>query len=233
MTSTTYDIKNGHYANQDDKTYHKAITRLIHYISFDEETRTTGSIEYNSRLLLDMFGFVQLAKTQALIRVAKETLSKIVVNSENTKLCPKIILVTDKMDIVKILSDELKEFNPVELTPNLSMRTKNINLAKFQEQNSDCRVLIAITNLVHHRLNLTDNTGLFPRSMFIMPNFLLKHQNLRFKGVTVRFFYNISDIYEKQIIEAISSKANCLSRLNIYQDEYEDGRSTSKPTSHI
>lgn len=205
--NAVYDVKDGFYKLQEkDRARYKSL--------LNQPNSSTDAKKIIQQ--------IHMIKARAMIRITKETLNKVIYDDQGRQIINKVILVIEYPNVIRFLLKKLKEFNPLEV----------YQFDKFNESNGNHCLLIANINLCYG-VPLYDNTGLFPRFMFIMPMLeeskchLASSRLLKlgaFGTITVRYFYGISEINEKLILRSKinsvtpSTGTKCL----FYYDEYEN-----------
>ena len=124
--------------------------------------------------MLKIMASTQMTKAKAMARVARETLARVIYDTEERKLTPKVILVVDYTDVIMFLMEELREFDPLEITVGISNIVVNVD--KFNESNGNNRLII-VNSFLYNGFSLHDTTGMFPRFMYIMPNHSINGAN--------------------------------------------------------
>ncbi len=189
----------------DNKRYRYLMDMLCDAVSFDVTTGKIGTLKLNTFDLENLLANIQLVKASTMSRLAKNLLFNSV---------PKVMVLTDKHPILNYLLSELSEFNPVELSPFLSTKTKNENLTLFREPASSCRVLVGMTSIMSY-------VGPIPCHILMMPNILANAEKFKTDGAIIKLVYG-SDLAEKSIMESLASKLNILRNIPSYDDEIEN-----------
>jgi len=238
------DVKNGYYylLRNDETEYQRGILDLGHSVHWNERTGNIARSRDNLGAITNALTRLQRAKTGAMIRVAKEILNKSTTDDRGRVLTPKVIMFADYFEnVIDRIRHEMAEFNPVELTGRLSEDQRNMNIALFQQPNSNHRLLIGNPLVGGLAVSLHDMTGLFPRTMLIMPGYRINelHQATGriFRSGTIgvakiRFFYGLSGSRENSILAALARKGKVMKDVLEEQakdgvkfpDEYEDER---------
>lgn len=255
ITSAVKDVRNGYYSltSEEMSVYNQAINKLAEALSrrlkrkelrqalkliSDPDDPTTGIIQTNLQNtkqndlgdLTNALIMLQEAKMNSLIRITRQLLS-IKFNYNGQTITPKLVIFADYYRVIDYLMQNLADFSPVELTGRVSEAQRTRNISAFQEPNDRDRVRLVIGNPLVGGLaiSLHDVTGLFPRFMFIMPNYRVNelHQATGrvFRDGTIgpaiiRFFYGKSNIRERSILDALARKGETLRDIHIEQSEY-------------
>lgn len=231
--NATKDVKNGYYylERDDEIEYRRAISDLGQSVHWDDYTGEIIRTQDNMGAITNALIRLQRAKTPAMIRIARKLLQETMVDEQGRTLTPKIILFADYYEnVINEILRGLFEFRPVELTGRLSEDQRNTNIALFQEPNANYRLLIGNPLVGGLSVNLHDTTGLFPRIMFIMPDYRINesHQatgrvfRMNTIGVAkIRFFYGLSGARENSILSALARKGKVMK--NLLKEQVEDG----------
>lgn len=253
VTSSIKDIRNGFYGMTKDELiiYNNAIhnmnkvlmnrsrrreireeLRLIHDPNDPElailQTDLENTPQKDLGDITNALIMLQEAKMNPMIRVARYLLSLRFTYNGNI-ITPKLILFADYHRVIDYLMANLAEYNPVELTGEVSEAQQTRNINAFQEPNDRVRLVVGNPIVGGLAISLNDTTGLFPRIMFIMPNYRVNelHQATGriFRDGTIgpaiiRFFYGKSNIREDSILDALARKGETLKDVHIEQSEY-------------
>lgn len=227
------DVKNGYYvlSPEDDLKYQAAISQLSEAVRYNPET---GSVVQKGNMGAITKALIcgQEAKMRTMVRLARETLlAKPTVNEKGENLYPKITLYADYYPVIDFLLGELKEFKPLELTGRVKEKVRNANISKFQEANSNYRLLIANPLVGGLSVNLHDTDGHFPRTTYMMPGYKINelHQatGRTFRDgiegdAKIRFLYGLSasSIRENSILNALSRKGEVMQKVHSEQSDY-------------
>lgn len=249
-TTAIKDVRNGYYelTPQDQVLYNQAIGSLIKALKLrsrrgqlhealklivdpDDPSRAVIQTELKETKGKDLgeittsLILIQRAKMNAMIRVARQILS-LKFTYQGSVITPKLILFADYYQVIDYLLQNLREYNPVELTGRISEDQRNANIAAFQQPNDQTRLLIGNPVVGGLSVNLHDTTGLFPRFMFVMPghrvNELVQASGRIFrfktKGVAiVRFFYGKSNMRESSVLDIMARKGETLEEVHAEQ----------------
>lgn len=235
------DIKNGYYRlePEDEIEYRKAITSLARAVRYNHKSATVVLTKETMSAVTPSLRKIQNAKMRAMARVAREYLETPQFDEQGRKLCPKLTLFCDYYETIDYLLEALKEYNPGEIAGRTPDNKFHANIASYQEPNSNCRLLIGNPLTGGLGINLHDTTGLFPRAIFIMPDYRVmdKHQAAYriyrdgFVGkAKVRFFYGLSGSRENTILGAWTRKGEVMKKVhqeqgakfpNEYESEFE------------
>lgn len=243
MSGPTYktDIKNGYYQlePEDELEYRKAIASLAQAVRYNHKSETVILTKETMGAVTPALRRIQNAKKGAMVRKAKEYLETPQFDSQGRQLCPKLTLFCDYYETIDYLLEALKEYNPGEITGRTPDDKFHANIASYQEPNAGCRLLIGNPLTGGLGINLHDTTGLFPRAIFIMPDYRVmdKHQAAYriyrdgFQGkAMVRFFYGLSGARENTILGAWARKGEVMKKVhqeqgakfpNEYESEFE------------
>ena len=168
------DVKNGYYrlSQSDDLEYQRAVSALSNAVHYNSETNEI--VRDNVGAIAAALVSLQRAKMQIMVRAAIAELSRQPVNERGERLYPKVILYADYLDVVNFLMNELQDFNPVKnIGTGMTEKKRNESIAKFQEMNGNCRLLIGTLKAGGLSINLHDTSGYFPRTMFVMPGYFI------------------------------------------------------------
>ena len=231
-SSAIKDVKNGFYymTKEAEEEYTMAIQSLSKSTRYDPETRSVKRTQDNMGAITKALMRIQRSKASTMIRVAKEYLTKDLVDSNGDKVISKIILFADYYEVIEYLLKELEEYNPVELTGRIVEDKRWTSIDAFQQQDSYTRVLIGNPLTGGLSVDLHDTTGKYPRYMFIMPGYRINelHQatGRTYRDGTVgtaymRFFYGLTGIRENNILSALSRKGEVMQ--HVHKEQSEDG----------
>ena len=225
-------VKNGYYQlePEDQEEYRCAISDLANAVRYNPVTDTVMRTKDNMGAITTAQIRSQNAKKRTMARKARQDL----LHNPNCK----VILYADYYEVIESLLVSLAEFNPVELTGRITEARRNDNISRFQEQNLNCRLLIGNPLVGGMCVNLHDITGLFPRSMYIMPGYRINelHQATGrtardglIGSAIIRFFYGVSGSRENNILNALARKGEVMQKVHAEQgarfpNEYEDER---------
>ncbi len=193
----------------------------------------TGEVEYNTINWGDLIKSrmeIDSGKVNTVVRYAKKDL-------ENNPNCKVLIYFTYKRDIKRTL-ELLKDYNPLKLTGDITKTSdRDIIIDKFQQPNTDYRVIVSNPKVGGTGICLDDIYGDFPRIMYIMPSYFFTEQfqatgridRLTTKSkVTIRFLYSKEFPYETGIFNSMAKKSknsrDMISRQQqniIYPGEYD------------
>jgi len=127
------------WASGDDVEYKKAVEKL-------NATAKNSFVEISK-----IRHSTALAKVQEFVDFAKEAVESV----------GKVVVFAHHIDVVDKIFDELKEYNPVKLTGDMSPEKRNESVNTFQD-NSDCKVFIGTIGAAGVGITLTAaNTVLF------------------------------------------------------------------------
>jgi hypothetical protein len=253
ITNAIKDVKNGYYSltTQEQIVYNQAINRLAENLAMrlkrkelhqalklirDPDDPTVAIIQNNLEQtrqnnpgdITNALIALQEAKMSAMIRVTRQLLS-LQFTYNGKIITPKIVLFADYYRVIDYLKQNLSEFNPVELTGRISETQRTANINAFQEANDKIRLVIGNPLVGGIAINLHDVTGLFPRIMFVMPNFraneLQQATGRTFRDGTIgvaiiRFFYGRANVKEKSILDVLARKGGTLKDIHIEQSQY-------------
>lgn len=142
----------------------KAIRRL-------KQARVFGDDGYiNFRVVNANFSLIQKslmelcrAKLTTIVRLASEDLE-----SHPTR---KLVISIPFIDGQELVFEKLKIYNPLILNGNVKMDERPEIIDKFNEPNTDCRVLIMTPQVGGTGVSLHDTHGGFPRRMRLVPTY--------------------------------------------------------------
>lgn len=235
------DVKNGYYVLDPDNevAYRKACSDLAHSVRYNAAQGTVTMTKENMGAVTTALVNLQAAKQSTMARVGLEDLNKTFPTPSGEQRYCKLILFADYYDTIDYLKEAFRQYNPVELTGRTSEAKRAEAVAAFQAPDYNCRVLIGNPLVGGLSVSLHDTTGLFPRVMYIMPNYRINecHQatgRIFRDGVVgrakIRFFYGLSGSRENSVLNAIARKGQVMKEVhseqgakfpNEYEDEYE------------
>jgi len=243
------DIKNGYYVlpAEDEREYRAAISDLAGAVRYNSRTESVVMTKENMGSVTTALMRIQRAKKRGLVRIVRESSNTPKWGPSGEQLTTKFILFSDYYEVIEYLLEELKEYNPVALTGNLTEKKFNENMAMFQEPSSRCRVIIGNPLVGGLAVNLHDITGLFPREMYIMPNYRVTDTHQAAYRVyrdgtvglsKVRMFYGLSGAKENSILSAVAKKGEVLQKVHREQgakfpNEYENVYEAAPPNEDI
>ncbi len=219
------DIKNGFYEIDAESrpAYENAIRGVIQAVQFNPVTGVslTPVISDNINNLIRL---TQIAKAKTMARVARWYLS----TPDEYGHWRKLLLYSAYSDAIKIMMNELRDFNPLELTGQIPQNRRPGIVAQFQVPSMEHRVLIANPEVGGIGISLHDLSGLYPRWLLMMADYHAI-RNLQtaariirdgMKGTGhVRFFYIKSALPEQALLRSLESKGAFMSDLLSEQKE--------------
>lgn len=228
LSHINIDIKNKFYNLSDfdlqqmEKSMYKYIKKII---NIDEEfdlsdfdidsvdIRPNKGNAINNRIKCDKM------KVPIVVREVKRILGK--KKHKNTNIFIACEYVNGVLDV---LVEELKEFNPFVLKGNVPMEEREIIKNKFNEDNNECRLLIA-SNVITYGHSFHPVHPNRPLYMFIFPTFSAEKEIQRiYRGVRqgiksnckIRFVYVANLEIELQLISSLIRQTSSIKK---YLDE--------------
>jgi len=172
-----------HEKNQ--REFETNINQMKSLTNYNDETEdvhkvSSGIVEFGKAMERN-----QLIKAEELIPVIEYLLKRPYYENDDVKRTsvekfPKILLYARYKSILSLWADKLikkgkkQKFSTVmRIDGDVKQKDRNDIIDKFQEPNSDIRVLIISTGVGSTGINLDDTSegGLYPRFMFYMPDY--------------------------------------------------------------
>ena len=206
--------------NDDDKTTMDegmSILRESINITNGEGTINQGSLGAITTALKTM----ETAKLGIIAREAKAVLDE----NENNK----VLIFVNYISSFDKIADYLEDYGVAIFFGKTKKIDRNNIVAKYQEQNSDLRVIIANTSVGGVGLSLDDQDGNYPRYVFVVPtyNFITLYQACgrvdRAKTASIphiKFIYSKEHEMEKRILLSLKDKSEVLRRVTKSTEEY-------------
>ena len=150
---------------------------------------------------------IERAKIRTIARITKQTLT----SKENEKA--KVVICVNYTQSIFDLVSLLKEFSPLILHGQTSMKARKLAIENFQEGNSNYRLLIGNLQVCSTGIDLDDKYGQFPRIVYANPNYntiTLYQLGHRFQRADTKSDAIIHFVFGKHAEE--TSILNCLAR---------------------
>ena len=212
---TSVDVKNGLYNFYENTSICSMwVNRLNHLVTHKNKDNPMETLSQISKVMQNL----EKTKLKTFIRLAKEELTK------NPR--KKIVLLFNYINSINYIAQELKEFNPLVIFGATKGIDRTENLRKFQEPNTEFRVLIGNLEILSTGVDLDDKSGEFPRICYCNANFnaITLYQLVhRFKRIdtksnaTIRFVYCNTIDLEIKIINALTRKSKVMKETTIEQ----------------
>lgn len=154
---------------------------------------------------------IEMGKVNIFARQTKNELNK---NSQS-----KIIIMLNYVDSLKLLKEELKEYNPIVIQGSTPQKKRPILLRQFQEANINHRVLLCNLSMLAQGVDLDDQHGEFPRCVLISPSYHIinLHQatgrvlrNNTKSDSIIRFIYVSQVSREVDVLDRLAKKSEVL-----------------------
>lgn len=148
---------------------------------------------------------LEYSKVEIFHRVTREKLNK----DKNSKVC----IMVNYIASLCLLKEYLSDFNPLIMQGLTKMSKRGEIIEKFNQPNSEHRLIICIMSVACMGINLQDSHGGFPRTCYISPNYMVAnmHQaSFRFHRIGtksdsyVHFIYGKTTSKESSILRTIS-----------------------------
>lgn len=190
------DAKNGYYdmEAEDLELLSQGIKELIHKTQYRQDTDTIRIGQGGWNMLRTSLIMCERAKLSMMIRLARTTF----------QIYPqsKVILYLNYIDHLKYVTSALSEFNPLLMYGQTSLKERDFMIEKFQQPNSEYRLLISTVRVGGISINLDDRDGHWPRFMFIIPSYYANHLHQAtgriFRSATTKSSATIRIVYSKQ-----------------------------------
>lgn len=204
------DAQNGYYWMPDDDVVElqQGVDLLSSSTQFDESTGCVNIGKGSFGMITMALIMIEKAKLNTMVRLAQETL-------EADPNC-KVILYVWYIDSIKTLDARLKEYAPMYMYGNTKSEDRDDIVSKFQEENTNHRLLISNAKVGGIGISLDDRCGKHKRHLFMIPsyNFIDLHQATGriHRGTTkstahIRFVYSKAFTQETSILNAIAKKS--------------------------
>lgn len=156
------------YFNMDHEDYarlRKGVNQLKDAVGFreGEVNKTKGKGNGNLSAIAKASVEIEAAKINTMIRVARHTLE--------SNINSKVLLFVRFSDSVDRIMKGLAEYFPIALVGDVKEETRDKLIAVFQQPNTHRRVIVANIDVASVGLNMGDEDGRFPRTIFISPNY--------------------------------------------------------------
>jgi SNF2 family DNA or RNA helicase len=163
---------------------------------------------------------IETGKIELFARVAREKLE--------TEKSLKVVIAVNFSETIEDLQELLKDFEPLILRGNTSIKNRAKLLRDFEEATNRKRLLIANLSVASSGIDLDDKTGKFPRFALVSPNYstITSYQfGFRFlradtkSNTTVHFVFakhanktkdESSDIIEIRVLNALALKSGVM-----------------------
>ena len=204
------DAMNGYYwmPNNDVVELQRGVDLLSSSTQFDESTGNINIGKGSFGMITTALIMIEKAKLNTMVRLARETL-------EADPNC-KVILYVWYIDSIKTLDAQLKEYAPMYMYGATKSDERDDIVSKFQEENTNHRLLISNAKVGGIGISLDDRCGQYKRHLFMIPsyNFIDLHQATGriHRGTTkstahIRLVYSKAFTQETSILNAIARKS--------------------------
>jgi len=192
----------------------EAVDSIIKQVNYDDKTNKI--IETSIRMNL-LGGVKSLMKYE----YGSVDLLHEVVSKDMNETSKKVVVCCNFINTIDLLSEKLKEFNPMVMTGKTAFGKRNEFIKKFQSSDDDRRLILSNFKIISTGIDLDDKFGNHPRKCYVMPNFYaidLHQLNYRFlRANDTKTDTEIHMIYYKGNI--LNRVINCLNRKgNIIKD---------------
>jgi Helicase conserved C-terminal domain len=215
------DAMNGYYwmPNDDVIELQRGVDLLSSSTQFDESTGSINIGKGSFGMITTALIMIEKAKLNTMIRLARETL-------EADPNC-KVILYVWYIDSIKTLDAQLKEYAPMYMYGDTKAEERDSIVSKFQEENTNHRLLISNAKVGGIGISLDDRCGKHKRHLFMIPsyNFIDLHQATGriHRGTTkstahIRFVYSKDFTQENSILNAIAKKSQVTKSMLFKED---------------
>jgi hypothetical protein len=162
------DIRNGYYNISKKESLHlsKLIGRLSDHAQYQDEYTELDSAKINYGAIMSTLADIESCKIGIYERLVREKLEE---NSNN-----KVIVFLNYLAPIAALSQALKAYKPLVMTGETPMRKRDEIRAKFQESNSESRLLIANIKVAGVGMDLDDQHGKYQRYVFMSPCYIVQ-----------------------------------------------------------
>ena len=128
--------------------------------------------EYGKRSLMTRIMAMFIKSEQIKSDLYYETANKWLIDNPKGKVCIMALFLDD----ITFLKERLKEYHPVLIKGSMSIKERDISVKKFNEWNTDCRVIICTLQTGGEAIDLHDTSpgGEYKRLMIIPPNYSTK-----------------------------------------------------------
>ena len=228
------DIKNGYFAmTPEDLEEMKAGEALLcSTVHFNPITKTMTIPKGGFSDIVHALTQLESAKTRNLVpRLVREWFSaKVAIDNGGviTEVgCTKGIIFVWRTDTLDTLKANLKEYNPLIMDGSTKVEQRTEIVKKFQEPNSNHRLLICNAIVGCVGLSLDDQHGYYPRCTWIIPsyNFIQlaqapgrTHRQLTKSNSIFRVVFSKDFLSERAIIDALAKKSEVVRNV-IYDDK--------------
>uniref|UniRef100_A0A6C0BP35 Helicase n=1 Tax=viral metagenome TaxID=1070528 RepID=A0A6C0BP35_9ZZZZ len=156
------------YFNMEHDDYarlRKGVNQLKDAVGFreGEVNKTKGKGNGNLSAIAKASVEIEAAKMNTIIRVARHTLE--------SNINSKVLIFVRFSDSVDRVMKGLAEYFPIALVGDVKEETRDKLIAVFQQPNTHRRVIVANIDVASVGLNMGDEDGRFPRTIFISPNY--------------------------------------------------------------
>lgn len=155
------DAKNGFYPISSSEAVRlgKAVDKLGDAYRRQEEESDNNQL-----------GAIQAAMVE--IEHAKIPLFKRIIRKElEAEPNRKVVFAVNYLETLSEIADEFAKYNPVSVQGSDSDDARSQNIAKFNEPNGNCRLIIFTIPVGSHGISLHDIYGDFPRTLYISPTY--------------------------------------------------------------
>jgi hypothetical protein len=238
ISEGTLDIKNGYFkmSREEEQVYNNYLDDFSDILEYNEVTNTVNRRKENEASFLELLCSIQCCKKSITSRVASEILNSKMFDEQGEPLFPKVIIFCSYNEVIDHVSKTLAHYRPLVLRGQTSKFDRKLFIDRFNEPNSNYRLLVANIDVGGASVNLQDTTGRFPRFSFIMPTLKVRtlfqaanrtyRRGLKGKA-SVRIVYGKSGKRETEMMTAIVSKGRVLKNIHSEQggkfpNEYEE-----------
>jgi hypothetical protein len=203
------DCKNGYYNLNPSDTAHlnRAINNLDRASGFNSATNSIDPKKTSWSFVTKSLRHIEIAKINIFISVAVRDLEA----NPKAKVCIGLNYSTS----IKYIAAALEKYGVRILWGKIPGNKRQPIIDKFNEPNTDCRVLVANIKVINCGIRLDDRHGDFPRSVYGSASyfFIECHQlpgrfnrgRETLSDVKFRFVYGHISTLERSILRALSS----------------------------
>lgn len=150
---------------RDLTTITNASDSILQAISFDKEKYKEFSEKRHDVLkcITLQMQKIEQAKVSLLIRIIKAAMT--------SNPCLKIVVGVSYTNTIELLQSKLQSYNILILNGSVQMKERDNIVKKFQQPNTDHRILIGNLKVISTGIDLDDQDGNYPRLALILPNY--------------------------------------------------------------
>jgi sRNA-binding regulator protein Hfq len=232
-----FDVKNGYYImnEKEEKQYNNYLEMFKEAIQYDIVSDTIHQTKDSiGRINKAVIGS-QIMKTNIMARKANEILATPYFEN-GIEMHPKVILFANYDIVLLSLARNLSSYNPLILNGKTDRREREKIIDAFNMQNTTNRLLIANTDVGGTSIDLHDTTGLYPRYVFLMPEYKIRNMFQAISRVfrrgtkgnaVARMVYGKTGKLETSMLNAIARKGDILKQVHaeqggIFPNDYPD-----------